>query len=707
MKTNAKTAAARNPVSRLSQQLRQVEIFHGRGEIAPAERLLVRLAREHPGDREILSVYGGFLRKTGRPGEAVAILERLVRLAPTTAANWTDLGAAFQENGNFQAALEAYRGAIEIDRAFWRPYFNIAYLLESRNEFEKAESFYRYAINLNASHAPLWCDLGRLYLLMNRPGEAVLCFAEAVALNPSEVNYCNLAQGQLWCGAFDDALLNARKAKEIDPMCATAYAQEGHVLMHQGSTIEAKRNFETAIALDAKCDSANIGMANANAALCYWDEAVFWHLRALETNPGPNQVNVHAQLLFTLTRVSAISPDRMLEEHRRWAKTYGAGVPHFTHVPNAEDAARKLRVGFVSADFRVHSIRSFIAPVLRGLDRRRFEVICYSNFNGTDAATLELRALSDGWHEVAHMSDGALAGLIHDNRIDILVDLSGHTFGGRLMTFERKPAPVQVTYLGYANTTGLETMDYWLTDSVLHPPDTRQQTSERIWRLPRCWCVYEPPADSPEIADGDSNARLTFISFNDAQKTGEQSLRLWSRVLAAVPESHLLIKSKGLGGAPEQAVLLGRIADAGIPADRVIVLGNVASQREHLQLYERGDIALDSIPYSGGTTTAEALWMGVPVISLPGDLMAARMSASMLHAAGLDEFIAGDEDDYVRLAVELAGDVERRRKLRRELRVRVAQSQLCDGPGLAREIGNAFEEMYAVWVRAAKPEATC
>jgi predicted O-linked N-acetylglucosamine transferase (SPINDLY family) len=278
-----------------------------------------------------------------------------------------------------------------------------------------------------------------------------------------------------------------------------------------------------------------------------------------------------------------------------------------------------------------------------------------------------------------------------------LLDLSGHTSGNRLPVFLRKPAPVQATYLGYSDTTGLPTMDYWITDWVLHPSDTQHLSSERIWRLPRCWIIYEPPANAPDVADRGTGGPITFIASNALQKVGPESIALWAKVLAAVPDSKLILKARNMSGAGEQAIVAERLSAAGVPAERVTLMGQVQTRREYLQLYSHADIALDTAPYSGGTTTAEALWMGVPVVTLRGERMVSRMSASLLSSAGLEELIARDADDYVGIAAGLAKDAPRRAYLRTELRPRLAASPLCDGPGLAEHFGHALRQMWVAW----------
>lgn len=684
----------------LEQQLAQARALHTSGDHVAAARLLKRLYKSQANAPQLLSVYGCFLKDIGCPAQAASLLERLVQLAPGTASHWLDLGSARQDSGCLEGALEAYRQAIAIDPSRWEVYLNLAFLLEVRADYAQAENFYRYAIRLKPDCVPAWSGLGETCLRLRRPSDAIPCFAEALNLAPSAELYCNLAQAQLLCRQYAGAAESARKATALHPRFALAHAHEARATMLQSRFVEAQRIFEIALEADANCASAMVGLANVHSILCNWEKSVYWFMRTLEGGSDSNQAVVHSSLLFTLTNMPSISSERLLEEHERWAALYGpppvvaTPVVPKSVVPEAGDAERKLRVGFVSGDFRVHSVRSFIAPILRGLDRGQFEVICYSTFAGADSATSELRALTDGWRDVARLTDDELAEQIESDRVDILVDLSGHTVGNRLLAFARKPAPVQVTYLGYANTTGLRAVDYWITDGVLHPAEMLHRTTEQIWRLPRCWTAYEPPAGAPEVADRDGTEPLTFVSFNHMWKLTSESLRLWRGVLDATPESKLLLKARGLNGDGERALIMERLAEAGIGAGRVTLLGDVESQREHLDLYRLADIALDPTPYSGGTTTAEALWMGVPVITLPGERMASRMSASMLDAAGLGEFIAKDENDFVRLAMELGRDGAKRSQLRKELRPRMAASPLCDGPGLARAMGEAFREMW-------------
>jgi len=629
------------------------------------------------------------------------MLQRAVQLSPTVAAFWCNLGAACQDGGRLDAAIQAHRQAAALEPTRWEVYFNLALTYDTRKEYADAEKAYRLAVKLNPDCEPAWSGLARTCARLGQFDESISSYREALRIDPQPGLYCDLAQSLFVAHRFDGALAAALKAIELAPRLAMAHYRAGQALS-KGSFLESKRAFSNALALDPNCTDAMAGIAGVETSMGNPAEAVSWYRRALQIVPG--NAAFHSNLLFTLSTSSLTTPDRLLEEHRHWAHTHASQAPRFAHTPKPEDSGRKLRIGFVSADFRDHPVRFFIAPILRCLNRDQFEVVCYSNVGHADSVTAQLRTLADEWHEVYGSSDADVADRIKSDRIDVLVDLSGHTAGNRLLVFARKPAPVQVTYIGALSTTGLASMDYWLTDWALHPEGTRERAAERLWRLPRCWAIYEPPASAAEVAHVDNGGPVTFGSFNSVHKLSFESLRRWARVLEATPESRLLIKTQGVDGSGERVLLLGRLASAGIPPERVTLMGHLPSRSQHLALYGTVDIALDTAPFSGGTTTAEALWMGVPVVTLPGDLALSRMTATMLDAVGLNEFIAKDEDDFVRIATGLAGNVPYRAQLRSELRARVAASPLCDGPDLAAKAGDAFREMWTVWRHRILPE---
>jgi len=685
-----------------AQCLKEALAYLQKGDRSRAEQLLERLKGARLHDPDTLGLYGQLLQDCGRSTEAVPLLERVVQLAPNVAAHWCNLGAARQCTGNLGAALQAYRRAIALNPGNWQTYFNIGHLLEEQKEYAKAESFLRLSVQRSPENCHTWAALARLCARQGHLNEAVSCFEKSLRIEPTAVVWSNLAQTYSSACSYEQALAAARKAIALDPQFSLAFHQAGTALAGMDRLCASKQAFEAALILDPKCVDAMEGIAIVATMLANPEEALQWQVRAMEAAPARGIT--HSSMLFTLSTNAVTTPERLLEAHVGWAQMHASKVPVFRHAPPMHDSIRKLRIGFVSGDFRDHPVRFFIAPILRNLDRGQFEVICYSNCPYADSATEQLRPLADEWHEIADTSDEELASQIRDQRIDILVDLSGHTQHNRLLMFARKPAPLQVTYLGYPGTTGLAQMDYWVTDWILHPRDTAQRTTERIWRLPRCWVIYEPPVNAPEVGPRTSGGPLTFASFNASRKLSVQSFRLWAGVLAALPESHLLIKAHGLDGPAERDIMMERAVNAGLTPERVTLIGRVKSRQAHLALYEGIDVALDTTPFSGGTTTAEALWMGVPVVTLPGSLMCSRMSASMLHAVALDDCIARNEDDFIRTAVDLALDVSHRAQLRRELRARVAASPLCDGPGLAREAGKAFRQMWTLWCQSREPD---
>jgi predicted O-linked N-acetylglucosamine transferase (SPINDLY family) len=388
----------------------------------------------------------------------------------------------------------------------------------------------------------------------------------------------------------------------------------------------------------------------------------------------------------------------MLEEQRAWDRVQGrAGRLHRCAVRVRENhPERRLRIGYVSPDLHRHPVSYFFEPLLAAHDKTRFDVFCYANHPScySDDVTQRLQSLSGHWRSVLGRSDQELARIIHDDGIDILVDLAGHTYGNRLRAFTYRPAPVQATYLGFFAATGLEAMDYWVSDEVLHPLDTQEQAVEQIYRLPRCWVCYLPPAGAPDVSPPPSrDVQVTFGSFNNLTKLSPEVIETWSQLLRQLEGSQLLVMDKPLGEIGTRQRLLEQFGGHGITADR-LTLRSGAPFEQYLATYAEVDIALDPFPRTGGTTTAEALWMGVPVITLAGQRYVERISTSKLTAVGLQDLVASSREEYIRIALLLARNPSRRAELRGNLRDRMAKSPLCDAAGLANAMESAYESMW-------------
>jgi len=385
------------------------------------------------------------------------------------------------------------------------------------------------------------------------------------------------------------------------------------------------------------------------------------------------------------------------DEHQRWNRQFSDPVKEFVR-PQANDptAARRLRIGYVSPDFRDHPVGRYLLPLLERHDREQFEILCYSGVARPDWLTGRLRALAGGWRTTLGISDARLAEMIREDRVDILVDLALHTLENRLPVFAHRPAPVQVTWLGYPGSPGLPSIGYRLTDAWMDPPGQGTASSvEEPVRLPGCWCCYDPLGESPEISQlpAASTGRLTFGSLNHFAKVHEGVLALWRRVLDAISGSRLVMFCPAESARERVRAFFGA---RGIAAERVELVGHLP-RWEYLRLYQRIDIGLDPLPCNGMTTTCDAVWMGVPVLTLPGEMPVSRAGLSLLSTIGLAKLVAQSEEDYVRLAVELAADLPRLAHLRTTLRPRMQASPLMDAPRFARNIEAAYRKMWQAW----------
>jgi len=565
-----------------------------------------------------------------------------------------------------------------------------------------------------------WFLLG---LLNNRLGDrqaSVACFDHILNSRPRDA-VALLHRGRLYAaeGRWDEAAACFQAALGERPGFAEAWAGLGNVLHNQLRLEESEDAFRQALAchpalddahcyLERPCGRNGVSADDVYRAYLYtclgraqrrlgrFNESFDSFQRALELRPDDD--SAHANLLFLMSYYIMRSPRETLEAHESWGRIHGAAgrKAAFVHA-RAGDAGKRLRIGYVSPHLRRHVVNYFFEPLLAAHDHAVVEVFCYAEVRDPDAVTRRLQGYADHWRSTVGLDDQQAAAMIHDDGIDILVDLAGFTTSSRLKIFTYKPAPVQATYLGYCNTTGLQAMDYWITDESLHPPDTEELAVETIHRLPRCWLCYRPDPGAPAVVVPPARP-VTFGCLNDLSKVTPQVVALWSDILRAVPDSRLLLKTWLLTDEKIRARVRAQFAAHGVDAGRLVLLPQT---EDYLAVYHDIDIALDPFPRTGGATTADALWMGVPVVTLAGRRYIDRQGVSLLRAVGLDELIATSPQDYVDQAVALAGNVARRRTLRATQRERMAASPLCDGRGLAQALETAYRGMWRAWLSGA------
>jgi len=536
---------------------------------------------------------------------------------------------------------------------------------------------------------------------------AALCRA-ALALDPRQAEaWSLLARLALGDSQLERALECYAQVLAIDPDAPDYLVDAGEVNRRAGHVSRALELSERALALRPDDSRAWRVRHSALEELGRPGEAVECLRRVVELEPG--DVVAHSDLLFLLNRSGVASAAQVLAEHRAWAGAHADQLaPAVSAFANPPQPERVLRIGYVSADFRDHAVAYFIEPVLRQHDPTRCEVYCYFSWPHADTVTQRLRPLAHHWRDIAAMSDEAAARLVRDDGIDILVDLSGHTLGNRLLLFARRPAPIQMTWLGYIGTTGMKAIDCLVTDAWADPPGVADADySESLLRLPHGrWC-YQPPQNAPAVSALPAAARgfPTFGSFNKFARLSVDTLRAWGRLLQRLPRARLRV----IGVAPGESCdrMLQILEDEGVFAERIEILGRLPFDA-FLQQYREVDIALDPYPYNGATTACHSLWMGVPVVSRCGRSGAARSGASILTNAGLAQLVAQSWEEYLDIVQGLAADVGALAQLRATLRQRVTASPLMDAPGFTRGLETAFRVAWQEWcARATAGRTAC
>jgi protein O-GlcNAc transferase len=503
------------------------------------------------------------------------------------------------------------------------------------------------------------------------------------------------AVGLYETGCFADAVPFLRSVLKEEPNQFVALFALGISLRKLKQLDEGAIALKRAIVLKPDFFEAhyNLGLLLTEQGLA--DEAVFAFRRATDLRPKVHLA--HSNLLMALQYSSELTVERWREALVAFENCHTSTAP--TIYPNTPDPERILRIGYVSPDFYQHSCAWFIEPLLKAHNRRQFEIFCYAQVACADAVTQRLRVYADGWRDIWNQEDEAVATLICEDKIDLLIDLAGHSANNRLGVFARKPAPVQVSWLGYPASTGLRTIDYRLCDPWLIPTDSLEYFSETIWNLDRPAHCYSPPMDAPPVAPPPviKNGYITFGSFNNLSKAGHETVALWVPVLQAIPESRLLLKSHQASDLGVQHRLKTAFAAHGVEPQRIAFLNKAPTVLAHLACYAQIDIALDTFPYNGATTTLESLWMGVPVVSLIGERAASRYGLAFLDAVGLGALATMDIEHFTSSAVALAEDRERLITLRQTLRGTLGNSQLCDSIGFAQSVELAYRQMWQKW----------
>ena len=659
-----------------------------------AERDAMAMIANYPQHEFGRKVLGAILAQVGKVDEALVHLRKSVELAPMDAEAHSNLGLTFKSLGRFAEAEASYLKAIALKPDYAEAHSNLGVTLSCLGRLQEAEAVYRQAIVLKPAYAEAHNNLGNALRDLGRLQQAVASYRKAITLKPgySEA-HSNLGNALQDLGRLAEAQECYKKAIELKPGYAEAHNNMGNILKSLGRLTESEASYRQALALQPGYAEVCNNLGNALKDMGRLREAEVCYRQAVAFKP--DLPKVHSNLLFMLNYVENLSPGACLDEALR----YGASVSRLaTHKFSSWDHGKKsgkMRIGFVSGDFRNHPVGYFLEGLLSKLDLSKFELAAYVTSPQEDSLTERIRRKFTLWRALYGMTDAAAARMIHEDGVHILIDLAGHTEHNRLPVFAFKPAPIQVSWLGYFATTGVQEIDYVLGDPHVTPVEEEHHFSERIRRLPETYLCFTPPALDMEVGalPALSNGYVTFGCFNNLTKMNDGVVSLWSRVLHAVDGSKLFLKTKQLEDPHVASRTKERFQAFGISADRLLLEGHT-SRTDYFKSYDRVDLALDPFPYPGGTTSVEGLWMGVPVLAKRGNCFIAHNGETIAHNSGQTEWIAQDESDYLAKAIHFASNLEALGRLRARLRKQVLASPLFDAALFATRFGEAMNDMW-------------
>ena len=644
-------------------QLNALANLYHSGQMTQVVSSCKELLQTHKRSLILYNILGSALQAIGRFEEAVKSYNQAIQIYPDYVDAHYNLGNVLKELGLLDEAVKSYNKAIQLKPDYVDAHYNLSVALKDLKQLEKSIQSCVKAIQLKPDYAEAYNNLGATLQELGRLDEAVKRYNQAIKINPDYAEaYSNLGVVQRELGQLEEAINNYNKAIQLKPDYADAYSNLGNTLQDQGQLDEAVECYNQAIKLQPDLSMA---YNNRNCALNYFSE---------------------------LTQTD------IFQKHLEFEEQFGLKILKDKQTVRLNKSKNtRLRVGYISADFNSHSVGYFFEPLLKHHDHNIINTYCYYNNITEDSTTKRLIDVSEHWRSIIRMNDKDIVNLIRKDKIDILIDLSGHTKGNRLTVFPHNPAPIQVTWLGYPNTTGLSSIDYRFTDEIADPiGEADKFHSEELVRLPKGFLCYQgnESVSTNKALPCLKRGYITFGSFNNLTKITPQVIKIWSRILQAVPNSHLLLKSKQLSDSSTKSRYLELFKEEGISEDRLELHSWMPEKDGHLRLYGHVDIGLDPFPYNGTTTTCEALWMGTPVITILGDRHVSRVGASILTHVGLEEFIATDIDEYINMAIKYANNMDSIKSIRAGLRHNMKNSDLCNADAFARDVEKVLDEMW-------------
>jgi predicted O-linked N-acetylglucosamine transferase (SPINDLY family) len=672
------------------------------GDLSESQSVFRAAIKTNPEFAEAHNNLGHVLIEAGRFDDAITACRRATALKADYGDAFNNLGNALKGKRLINDALAAYRRALQINPAHAEAWNNLGIALYEARAPEDSIAAFRQSLQLRPGYAEAHNNLANAWRSLGRLADALASYRMALDIKPAYAEAHNNLGVVLWeTGSHEQAIASCQKALQLKPDFSEAHNSLANILKDRGDFDQAIAHYESALELNSEYAEAHSNLAVALKDQARFDEAIDHARRAIAIRPDHK---AHGNLIYLLhfhpdADRSAIQREQA-DWHRLHAEPLASGIAPHENVRNPE---RRLRIGYISPCFRRHVVGLNILPLLREHCHEQFEIFCYSDVVQTDSLTQQFKSYADCCRNIVGLADDRVAELIRQDKIDILIDLSLHLSGNRLLVLARRPAPVQMSFAGYPGSTGLRTVDYRITDPYLDPPMAEDAPPfERPLRLPSFWCYDESAMTAgmdeiPQISPlpAESVGHITFGCLNNFCKVNDRVLQLWARVLRAVPESHLLLLAPA--GLTRRRTA-NRFAQLGVATDRIEFVGH-RTRKDYSQLYNRIDVGLDTFPYNGHTTSLDSLWMGVPVVTLGGAAAVGRAGISQLSNLGLTSLIARTPDEFVRIAGDLAGNIDHLGALRSGLRTTMRQSPIMNAKRFAGSIETIYRTSWANWCR--------